>query len=101
MSGILVRIRIVHVKGADIAYFYEKEILDKLGLSPTQYDAHETFFNVGDEFQLGDERYRVVSINTKFFDETHKPHNYGINIYGIGEMLPFNFQITYNVETVE
>jgi len=98
MAGILTRIKIEHVQGADIAYFYEKEILDQIGLIPTDFDPNETFFNVGDEFEFGERRYRVVNIYSKFFNQIHEPHDYGANIYGVGEQQSFNFQITYEVE---
>jgi hypothetical protein len=98
MAGILARIKIEHVQGAEIAYMYEKEILDQIGLNPTEFDTNETFFNIGDKFQLGERSYRVVNIYTKFFNQIHEPHGYGVNIYGIGEQQPYNFQITYEVE---
>ena len=98
MAGILARIKIKHVQGAEIAYLYEKEILDQIGLIPTAFDPNETFFNIGDEFSIGEDRFKVVKIFTKFFNQIHEPHNYGINMYGIGEPQPFNFQITYEVD---
>src|SRR4051812_37821956 len=100
MSGILARIKIKHVQGAELAYLHEKEILEKIGLVPSTFDSSETFFNVGDEFYLGDTKYKVISIYTKFFKEIYEPDNYGINMYGIGETLPFNFQITYEVDDI-
>ena len=100
MAGILARIKIEHVQGAEIAYLYEKEILEQFGLIPDSYDTSVTFLNEGDEFQLGNEKYRVVKIYTKFFNQIFEPNNYGINLYGIGEQQPFNFQITYKVENV-
>jgi hypothetical protein len=100
MSGILARIKVKHVKGAELAYFYEKELLANIGLEPTRFDANETFFNVGDVFKLGDETYKVVNIFTKFFNETYEPDSYGTNLYRIGEMLPYNFQVTYEVDNV-
>jgi len=98
MSGILARIKIKHVQGAEIAYLYEKEILEQIGLLPDSYETSVTFFNEGDVFQLGKDRYRVVKIYTKFYDQIHEPDNYGIDLYGIGKHQPFNFQITYEVE---
>lgn len=100
MAGILARVKIKHVQGAEIAYLYEKEILDQIGLNPTEYDPNETFFNIGDEFTLNEDRYKVVNILTKFFNQIHEPHNLGISIYGIGEQQPYNFQITYEVDNV-
>jgi hypothetical protein len=100
MSGILTRIKIKHVKGGELAYILEKEIFDEMGLQPTQYDKNETFLNIGDIFTLGKAKYIVVNIFTKIYNQTYEPDNYGINLYRIGENLPFNFQITYEVDDI-
>jgi hypothetical protein len=99
MSGILARVRIKHKEGADIACLYQKEDLNQLGLMPTKFAPNETFLNVGDEFSLGDDNYRVVDINTKIFNQTYEPTNYGVNLSG-GKQEPYNFQITCVVENV-
>jgi hypothetical protein len=101
MSGILTRVKIKHIQGADIAYILEKTLLEKIGLQPTKYDRNETFFNIGDIFTIGEDRYKVVNIFTKIFNQTHEPDNYGVNMHRIGENLPFNFQITYEVDNVD
>jgi hypothetical protein len=101
MSGIFARIKIRHTQGAELAYIYEKEVLDEIGLKPTKYDPTETFFNVGDQFFLEDRQYKVIAIHTKFLNETYYPDGKkGINLFGIGEQQPFNFQITYEVDNV-
>src|SRR3569833_1706870 len=101
MSGILARIKFIHVKGAVINYLYEKEILDKNCITPTEFDPNETFFNVGDHITKKERQYTVVNIYTKFFNQTHQVHNYGTNLRRIGEKLPYNFEITYEVDDAE
>ncbi len=98
MSGILARIKIKHVKGANIAYLYQIESLERFGLLASDADFNVTFFNVGDIFHYEDVKYKVVNIHTKFFNDIHEPHNYGVDLYGIDDHEPFNFQITFVVE---
>ena len=100
MAGILARVRILHEKGADLAYMYEKELLGNIGLTPRKINPEETFFNIGDEITLGEDKYKVVNIHTRFFKTTYEPDNFGIDISGVGEILPYNFQITYVVTEI-
>ena len=100
MSEILTRIKIKNVKGAEIAYLYHKETLEKIGLQPDGFDPKCTFINVGSEFTIEDKMYRVVNIATIFFPETYDVEDKGTNLYAMDEQVPFNFQITYIVENV-
>lgn len=98
-KGISARIKFVHVKGAELAYFYEKKLLDKLGLIPDTFDPNQTFMNVGETITLFEKKYKIVNILTKFFKEEYEDYmNYGVNVSGVGEQLPFNFQITYELD---
>lgn len=101
MSGILARVMIRHEQGATISHFCEKGLLDQIGLVPTKFDPNETFFNVNDVITIDGRELKIIRINTKFYNKTHEPHNYGINMYGVGEELPYNFEITYVVNDVQ
>jgi hypothetical protein len=99
MEGIKARIKLKHIQGAELAYIYEKDLLNQIGLKPTEYDPSETFMNIDDVILLNDKRYKIVGINTKFLNEIEDMEDLGgINMYGIGEQLPYNFQITYLLE---
>jgi hypothetical protein len=99
MSGISTRIKIKNVEGADIAFLYQKETLEQIGLFPSKSNPDATSFNVGDEFSLEETKYRVLNIYTVFFKQT-EPDNKGTNLYALDEEEPFNFQITYEVERI-
>ena len=103
-KGILARVKIRHVNGGEIAYIYEKKILEQLGLKPSEQDSIETFMNTDDIIELNGERFKIVKIHTKFFNTTfgEESWKYGTNLYGIGDIeIPFNFQITYVVDNAE
>jgi hypothetical protein len=95
-QNILARIKLKHVKGAEIAYLYDFEILKSISSKPSDFDPSETLLNVGDIIDFDEQKFRIVNINTKFFKETEDLNQgKGTNLVGIGEQLPFNFQITY------
>jgi len=101
MEGIKARVKIKYSEGADIAYLYSREALNSLGLVADSFDENQTFLNVGAIISIGKERFKVVRILTKFHTETYNPNpKYGVDIYGVDDMQPFNFQITYEVEPV-
>ena len=103
-KGILARVRIRHMEGGEIAYIYEKKILEQLGLKSSGQDSTETFINVDDIIELNGVKYKIVKIHTRFFNKTFGEEywKYGTNIYGIGDIeIPFNFQITYVVDNVD
>lgn len=98
-QNILTRVKLKHVKGAEIAYLYDFEILKSLNSNPSEFDPTETFLNVGDSITYEDKKFKIVKIHTKFFNETvDLNHGKGTNLLGIGEQLPFNFQITYELD---
>jgi len=98
-QSILARVKLKHVQGADIAYFYNYKIFKELGLKPSEFDPTETFLNVGDVITYDDKKYKIVKIHSKFFNETTDLNTgKGTNLLGVGEQLPFNFQITYELD---
>jgi hypothetical protein len=102
MSKILGRIRIKHVKGADILYTTDKSVLENFGLEHDKEFQDIRVIKNGTELQIDDKRYRVVDMYTYFYDETYdNDENKGISLIGAGDRYAFNFDITYYVETVE
>ena len=102
MSQILGRIRIKHVNGADILYTTDKGLLEDFGLEYDTEFQDIRVINKGTEIQIDDKRYRVVDMYTYFYDGTHDNYeNKGMSLIGGGVRHPFNFDITYYVETVE
>ena len=102
-KGILARVKIGHVNGGEIAYIYEKKILEQLGLKASEQDSIETFMNTDDIIELNGERFKIVKIHTKFFNKTFGEDFWkiGANLYANGAIeIPFNFQITYIVDNV-
>jgi len=102
MSQILGRIRIKHVKGADILYTTDKDLLEDFGLEHDKEFQDIRVINKGTEIHIDDKRYRVVDMYTYFYDGTYdNDENKGMSLIGGGDRHPFNFDITYYVETVE
>lgn len=103
-KGILARVKIRHIEGGEIAYIYEKKILEQLGLKPSEQDSPEIFINIDDIIEIDGVKYKIVKIHTKFYNKTFGEEywKYGINLNGIGDIeIPFNFQITYIVDDVD
>ena len=95
-QGINARVKFVNIKGAELGYIYEKKELYNLGLKPSEYDKFETYLNIGDLIKIVETDYKIVNIYTKVFEELLGDEDLGgINMYGIGEQRPFNFQVTY------
>lgn len=98
-QNILARIKLKHVKGAEIAYLYDFGILKSINSKPSDFDPSVTFLNVGDFIDYDEQKFKIVNINTKFFNETEDlDQGKGTNLVGIGEQFPFNFQITYELD---
>lgn len=96
-GGLFARTHIIHEKGADIAYIYELEVLKELVVKSNK-GKYETALNIGDKFRFSDGEFVVKKIATRFLSETDTEFmNCGINMYGVGEILPFNFEIVYVV----
>lgn len=99
-GGILARIYIKLENGSEVCYIYEHEIVKNIVVKSNQ-DPYTTLLNVGDKFHFEDADYEVKRIATNFLNQTDSEYmNYGMNMYGIGEQLPFNFEIVYIVDKI-
>jgi hypothetical protein len=87
------RFRFVHAEGAELGYYYEKDLVDKLGFVPGSYDKSEKFLQIGQTVQLGERKLKVEEITIKLHEETTDNFDYGYNAYGVGEQLPYNLDI--------
>lgn len=95
-QGIKARVKLEHVKGAELAYIYEKKELYNLGFKPSEYDKFETYLNVGDLIKIAEVEHKIIKIHTKVLEELIGSEDFGgSNMYGLGEQQSFNFQITY------
>jgi len=96
-NGILARVYIEDENGNELCYIYELDLLKKLIVKKNE-SSYETFLNIGDIIRFSDSDFIVKGIFIKFLNETDADFlKYGINMYGLGEILPFNLQITYVV----
>lgn len=87
------RILIQHVQGATIAYLYNRESFDLLGIKHHEYD-NSQFIEIGHEFEYDGTRYVVKNINFKLEEKTYKmDHGYGINMYSPTDPSDYNCQI--------
>lgn len=92
-NSLLARFRFVHVEGAELGYYYEKELVDNLGFARPKYDEGESFLEVGQKIQLVNKTLTVSGISVKLHDSTIGIPTHGFNGYGIGEQLPYNLDI--------
>ena len=106
-NSILARVYIKHKQGARIAYIMDRSIISELGV---EYDKgsglEEIYLSVGVVITLGDHegnprRYKIVDVRTQFMKDTWDDFRFGVNVYGIGEELPYNCTITYIVENAD
>lgn len=102
MNEILGRIRVKHVKGADILYTTDKTVLENFGLEHDKEFPDIRVIKKGTEIQVDDRRYIVVDMYTYFYDQMNdNDEEKGISLIGAGDRLAFNFDITYYVEAIE
>jgi hypothetical protein len=93
METLKLRILIQHVKGADIAYLYNREAFDLLKIEKHTYD-NSQFVEIGTKIEYGERKYVVESINLKMFPETYEMnHGYGVNLYSPTEQANYNCQL--------
>ena len=98
MEPLLARILIKHVKGATIAYLYNRESFDLLNIERKVYD-NSQFISIGDTIIWDNEKYTVKELNFKLEDKTFEVDNrYGVNMYSPTDISNFNCQIGVFVE---
>ncbi len=102
MNEILVRIRIKHIKGADILYTTDKSVLENFGLEHDKEFQDIRVIKKGTEIQVDNRLFRVVDMYTNFYDQINdNDEKKGSSLVGTGDIHAFNFDITYYVETIE
>lgn len=102
-ENIKTRISIGREEAGDIAYIYDYNLLKILNIPEDNFFNGEYFLDIGSEFELNDENFRIKTIRTVFHDHTFDMESKplpGVNAYSIGEQLNFNFEIMYFVEDI-
>lgn len=94
------RVKLIHVKGAELGYFYNREVLQPLGLKKDTYEGAE-FLEIGNKIQFDDTEYTIKNINFKLETELwDMSHGYGINTLSPTEPTDFNVTINVFVDNV-
>lgn len=100
MEALQSRILIEHVKGATIAYLYNRESFDLLNITKDTYDSSQ-FIEVGNVIEYNGTKYKVESVNFKMEKELYESDNkYGINLYSPSDVSGYNCQIGVFVDNV-
>lgn len=100
-EGIKARISIGKHEQGDIAFIYDFNLLKELNVAPDDFFTNYHFLSIGAEFELGDRKYKVTEIRPFFYEKTVDMSNPpGFNMYGIGELLDYNFEIALFVEEI-
>ena len=101
MEELQARILIVNVKGATIAYLYNRESFDLLKIEK-QKDDNSQFVEVGQIIEFEDRKYKVDHFNFKMEEKLwNMSHGKGINMYSPTEPTDFNCQMAIFVESVK
>lgn len=100
-NQILGRIRVKHLRGADLLYSTDFHTLENFGIEHDTELQDLRVIKIGTRLTIDGIVFEVESMYTYFHDETHRiDTNIGVNIYGDGESNPFNFMVTYYVKAV-
>lgn len=100
MEQLQVRILLQHVRGATIAYFYNRESFNLLNINKHNSD-NSQFIEIGNIIEYEGERFKVEQINFKMEEFLHVMDNqYGINIHSPTDPSDYNCQIGVFVDNV-
>jgi len=87
------RILITFENGSEIAYLYNRESLQEIGLEVQKFDK-SMFIEVGMIITVHGEKYKVVQVNFKLTQYLNDMSGgYGINMHGMTDPTDFNCQI--------
>jgi len=100
-ENIKARISIGKQEQGDIAFIYDFNLLKLLNVPPDSFFTNYHFLSIGAEFELNETKYRITEIRPLFYDKTIDMSNPpGFNMYGVGELLDYNFEIALFVEEI-
>ena len=100
MEKFQVRILIKHVKGADIAYLYNRESFELLKIEKQEWD-NSQFIEIGQTIEYDNAKYEVKDISFKLEKQLYKmDESYGVNIYSPTDPSDFNCQIGIFVDNI-
>src|SRR5690606_6759815 len=101
MESFQVRILISHVKGATIAYLYNRESFELLKIDKSKFD-NSQFIEIGQKIEYNETQYEVKNINFKLEETLYEmDNNYGINMYSPTDPSNYNCQIGVFVDTFD
>lgn len=101
MEKLQARILIKNVKGAIIAYLYNRESFDLLKIEKHSFD-NSQFVEVGQLIEYNGAKYKVDQINFKMEETLQEMETgYGINMYAPTDPTNFNCQIGIFVDNID
>lgn len=93
MEQLQVRILLQHVKGATIAYFYNRESFDLLNIKKQKYDDSQ-FIEIGNIIEFENTKYVIKALNFKMEKQLFEMDNkYGVNLHSPTDPSDYNCQI--------
>ena len=98
MTSILTKVVIKHIQGNELASIYENDSFSDIILP--QEGQNNPYLNIENEFMVHGEKYKIVKIRSKFFNQMKEVPNKGMSMNVNGKQQPYNFQITYEVDNV-
>lgn len=101
MEALQARILIKHVKGAIIAYLYNRESFDLLRIEK-QPNNNSQFIEINQIIEFDGEKYKVDHINFMMQEKLYDMnHGLGTNLYSPTDASDFNCQIGIFVVSIE
>ena len=95
LERLYARVKFSHVKGAELAYFYNRESLIPVGLKKETYEGAD-YLEIGNKIQLGETQYVIKEINFKLEPQLFDMSGgYGVNM--LSPTDPTDFNVTVNV----
>ena len=100
-ENIKARISIGENEQGDIAFIYDFNLLKLLNVPPDSTFSNYHFLSIGAIIELNEKKYKITDIKPFFYDKTIDMSNPpGFNMYGVGELLDYNFEIALSVEAM-
>ncbi|MBL4653649.1 MAG: hypothetical protein JKY53_12425 [Flavobacteriales bacterium] len=101
MEPLKLRLLISYVEGATIAYLYNREAFELLGIEKDTFDGSQ-FVEIGKEIEYDGTKYTVENINFKMYKELYEVDNtVGINIHSPTDLMDYSCQIGIFVSEIE
>ncbi len=93
------RVKLNHIKGAELGYYYTRQSLDELTFKKDTYEGAE-FLEVGNEIIYNNEKYIIKNITFKLETELWKMGEEGINSQSSDNPTDYNVTINVFIDTL-